>query len=109
MSTPYIFINQTKLRIRLSTFLDLTDASSALIYYLKPSGIQGSWVATFETPRIGGVVFYDIVKAIPPAEEQINETGTWYFWVDISYIDGREAPTTAERVIVYPRGTVVEN
>lgn len=88
MNYNNVFKNQTKLDIILTTKLDLTDASTVLIKYKKPSGILGSWVATIDD-IIEGVIKYTVMSST-----DINETGYWVIWAhvtfnDLTYIAGK--------------------
>ena len=110
--TEYIFLNQTKLRIILVLYdresgsaVDLTDATTVQIAYIKPSGITGVWTATVLDP-ISGTIYHDVVTAVPPAEEEINELGSWKMWARVTFSDGRELPSLAIKVKVIPEGTV---
>ena len=90
-----IYKNQTALRIELDTNIDLSDASSALIKYKKPSGTTGSFTATIT----GEKVYYDIVSS-----SDLDEDGTWTFWSYVTFTSGTVAPGEAVSVKVYNEG-----
>lgn len=65
-----VFISQD-IRIRRKVMRDLSGVSNPRIYYKKPDGTIGFWVATVD----GRDMYYDLPAAA-------NTTaGLWHFWV----------------------------
>lgn len=83
-----VYKNQTKLLIRLRTFVNITGYQSVKIRYRKPSGATGE----FSSPA--QVTVEDAVNGIISHMIQIgelNESGQWTFWAFIIFSDGRWA------------------
>ena len=96
-----IFKDQTSLRIRLTTSVDITSASVLRVKYRKPSGTLSYFTATEEI-ALTGVIYYDF------ATDDLDESGVWTFWAFVTFSDGRSADGEAINVQVYEPGTVVE-
>ena len=96
MST--IFVNQSKLRLQLTTGVDITDATSLLIKYKKPDGTAGSWTATSSDDDTG-VIYYDFTDG------ELSASGVWTFWAYITFSDGRVAPGEKLTIRVKTEGT----
>lgn len=94
-----IFKNQTSLRIRLTTNVDITGATSLNIKYKKPSGDVGSWTAISEDSLLG-IIYYDVQSG------DINESGNWYIWAYVTFSDSRSAPGESVKVEVYEEGEI---
>jgi len=93
-----IYKGQTALTIELTVGVDITNAT-ALVKYKKPSKITGSWTATI-TDTINGVIKYDISNA-----DDIDESGNWTFWADITFATGKWVPGEPIQVYIYKPGT----
>lgn len=92
-----IYLNQSSLRIQLTTLVDITGATETLIKYKKPSGTTGEWTATVEA--VGdGIIYYDLTG------DELDEIGTWTFWAYVTFADTREAPGEPVKIIVYSEG-----
>ncbi|MBA7588219.1 hypothetical protein ES708_30271 [subsurface metagenome] len=55
-----IYVGQTALKFIANTSVDLTTVTAQLIKYIKPGGIEGSWIAVKETPYADGLISYTI-------------------------------------------------
>lgn len=76
-----IFKGQTRLTIKLYCQAAIPNVDTALIKYLKPTGIAGSFPATVEDAD-AGIISYDVADA-----NDIDEFGTWKFWPHITFTD----------------------
>ena len=92
-----IYVHQTALTIKLTVGVDITGATP-VVKYQKPSGATGEWSATI-VDAANGVIKYDI-----SSPSDINETGTWVFWADITFASGEWAPGEATEMYVYSPG-----
>ena len=92
-----IFRNQTSLRVKLTTNVDITGATALKIKYRKPSGDTGEWTATSEDNSTG-IIYYDIQAG------DINESGNWVMWAYVTFSDSRSAPGEIVKVKVYEEG-----
>jgi len=93
-----IFVNQSKLRIQLTTNVDIAGATSLLIKYKKPSGTAGQFVAT-SSDDTNGVIYYDLTN------EELDTPGQWMFWAYVTFSDGRVAPGEVSTIVVLTEGT----
>lgn len=96
-----IFKDQSSLRIRLTTGVDITAAGALRVQYRKPGGTLSYFTATSEDDSTG-VIYYDF------AADDLDESGVWTFWAFVTFSDGRSAAGEAINVQVYEPGTVVE-
>ena len=92
-----IFINQSKLRLQLTTGVDITGATSLLIKYKDPDGTEGSFTAT-SSDDDNGVIYYDFTDG------ELDTRGVWTFWAYITFSDGRVAPGEVSTIKVYNEG-----
>lgn len=93
-----IYKNQTALRIRLKTGIDLTDATTVYIKYIKPeTQTAGQWTAVIDGDASAGIIYFDITLTT-----QIDEEGVWKWWSYVVFNDGREAPGEMVEERVYP-------
>jgi len=90
-----IYKNQTELRLKLTTNVDISGASVKKIKYKKPSGAIGYWDANAAT-TLTGVLYYDVA-----ASNVINEAGTWRLWAYVTFSTGDSAPGEGVSVKVY--------
>jgi len=93
-----IFVNQSKLRIQLTTNVDITEATSLLIKYEKPDGTTGSWVAN-SSDDTNGVIYYDLTDG------ELSTNGNWTFWAYVTFSDGRSAPGEKSIIFIKTEGT----
>lgn len=93
----YIYVNQTALRLQLNTSIDLSDATSAVIKYIKPDGTTGSWTATISS-AVQGIIVYDIQS------NDLSQEGDYTIWAYITFTSGKTAPGRAQHIYVYPEG-----
>jgi len=92
-----IYLNQSSLRIQLTTNVDITGATVTQIKYKKPSDATGSWTAQVEA--VGdGIIYYDLTGT------ELDETGTWVLWAYVTFADARSAPGEPVNVIVHTEG-----
>lgn len=94
-----IYLNQTSLKIRLTTSVDITDARSLKIKYKKPSSQNGELDAT-EEDATTGVIYYEIKEG----STFFNEVGNWVFWAHVTFSDGRFAAGEPAIIRVYNEG-----
>jgi hypothetical protein len=95
-----VYVNQDSLRIRLTTSVDITGATSLQIRYKKPSGSTSQVTATSEDDA-DGIIYYDL----PQGSTLLDEAGDWLFWAYVTFSDNRSAPGEPARVHVYEAGT----
>ena len=90
-----IYNGQSSLRIKLTTGVDITGATTKQIKYKKPGGTTGAWDTTVESATTG-VIYYDI------QDGDIDESGYWTFWAYIVFSDGRDAvgESVSERIYI---------
>jgi len=93
-----IYVNQSALRLQLNTTIDLTLATSIRLKYLKPSSTVAVSVVAGVLDAVKGIVIYDF------HEGELNEAGNWTFWVDVTFSDGRNAPSIPVKIRVWPEG-----
>ena len=94
-----IYVNQSALRIQLNTTVDLTQAASVKIKYVKPNS-----TVIYENPAgildtVKGIVIYDFHQG------ELDTAGNWTFWVDVLFNDGRNAPSSPVKIKVWEEGT----
>lgn len=92
-----IYLNQSSLRIILTTGVNISGASVRQIKYKKPSGTTGNWTAT-ELDSGAGSIYYDLTGT------ELDELGTWTLWAYVMFSDGRSAPGEPVSVIVHTEG-----
>jgi len=78
-----IYKNQ-EVTIGVETGQNISGATCKL-KYKKPSGATGEWSAVI-TDASTGSIEYETLTA------DLDETGTWTFWADITFDDGAWAP-----------------
>lgn len=91
-----IYKNQSRLTLKLSTGVNIATATALKINYRKPSGTTGELVGILDGTE---TIKYD---AADPSF--LNESGEWTFWSFVTFADGRSAPGTPVRVLVYDPG-----
>ena len=82
-----IYTNQTSLKIRLTTGVDIDGALTKEIRYIKPDGTTGAKDAEPEDVATG-IIFYNFVKA---DSELLDQVGRWKFYAYIEFSDQRVA------------------
>lgn len=92
-----IYLNQSSLRILLTTEVDITGASVTQIKYKKPDETIGSWAAVVDDVGAGSI-YYDLTGV------ELDQAGTWTFWAFITFADGRSAPGEPVKITVYTEG-----
>lgn len=93
-----IFINQTKLVIRLDLSASITGYDACVIKYTKPNGVKGEFVASVENEEAG------IISYIVQSENDIDQSGQWVFWGYVTFLDGKAIAGESTRVIVFRQG-----
>jgi len=87
-----IFKNQTYLRIKLTTSVDITGALDLRIYYRKPISKEIGYVTAASLDNAEGILFFDILPGDSDlASEFLDEVGKWKFWAYVEFSDGRVA------------------
>lgn len=81
-----IFVDQTYLRIVLTTNVDITGAQETRIYYRKPNGTVSYLAAAIDDPT-EGVIYHDLDSD----STLLDARGAWKFWSWVKFADGREA------------------
>lgn len=96
-----VYKNQTKLLLRLETYVNITGCQAAKIRYRKPSGTTGEFSfpsqVTIENAETG------ILSHMFQIGE-LNESGQWTFWAFIIFSDGRWAAGEPDFIHVYDEG-----
>jgi hypothetical protein len=92
-----IYKDQTYLRIKITTGVDISSAQETKIYYADPSNDIGSVTAIVDDETTG-VVYYDL---LPDTGIELNQIGEWKFWAFIKFWDGRIARGESFSVIIY--------
>jgi len=92
-----IFKGQSALRIKVKTFIDLEEISSAVIKFRKPNGTGGELSAAVgDAAR--GVIFHECI------EGELNASGWWAFWAFVTFGDGRTAAGETAKVFIWNEG-----
>jgi hypothetical protein len=81
-----VFVDQTSLRIILTTGVVIADARTTEIHYRKPGGEIGILDAEIQDP-VTGIIFHDLDSD----STLLDERGAWKFWAYIVFSDGRKA------------------
>jgi hypothetical protein len=92
-----VYLNQSSLRIHLTTNVDITGASVTQIKYKKPSDTTGNWTATVDDATVGSM-YYDLTGT------ELDEVGTWILWAYVTFSDARSAPGEPVNMIVHTEG-----
>lgn len=92
-----IYVNQTALRIQLTTDVNVNDAA-VKIKFFKPDGTPGEFVASILNP-IKGIIYYDVTT------NDIDQAGDWIFWAHITFNDNTFAAGTPTTIRVYEEGS----
>ena len=82
-----IYVGQTALIFRDSTGIDLSNADTMEIKYIKPDNTDGSWDAEIYGAAIDGVIQYTIESA-----DDLDQAGEWVRWAYITFTNGNIAP-----------------
>ena len=95
-----IYTGQSELTINLDTKVDLTNANTAIINYIKPNKVKGSWSAII-TDTTNGIITYEI-----QSPDTIDIAGFWVFYAEINYNNGGVAYGNSVRLYVGEKGTM---
>jgi hypothetical protein len=91
-----IYKDQTALKLRLNTGIDLTTGVSTIeIKYIKPGDPVDTWTAGEED------TYYAVYSA---TAGEIDTKGDWKFWAYITFTDSTVAPGEPVIVRVYDEG-----
>lgn len=92
-----VYVNQTKLTIKLDTGVDCSSATETLMGYRKPDGTTGYWTSTVDTDDT------TLVYAIQSTDD-IDTSGTWTFWTKVTFSDTNVAYGEPAQEIIYSEG-----
>jgi len=94
-----IYLNQSSLRIQLTTNVDITGATAQVIKYKKPDTdeTEGEWTALIEADG-DGIIYYDLTGT------ELDVAGTWTLWAFVTFSDARTAPGEPVKVTVHTEG-----
>jgi hypothetical protein len=94
-----VYVNQTSLRLKLTTSVDITDTPTLQIKYIKPDGVTtGTWTAT-AWDETNGIIYHDF------STDELDTAGRWIVWAYVVFDDGRAAPGEPYKFRVYEEGT----
>ena len=94
-----VYKGKTKLRIQIDTKCDLTGWIDACLCAKKPDGTFTAFNACVKDVE-KGLLFHDV-----QTEDEIDQSGWWYFWPEIVFDDDRNCAGRAVKVFVYEAGT----
>ena len=94
-----IYQHQDKLQITIPTGIDLTNATTYIIY-TTPAGTVGTWSGTIESPAADGTIYYDIAGTY-----DLFEYGLWKFYSVVEDSAGKRAPGEPFTERIYEEGT----
>jgi hypothetical protein len=92
-----IFLNQTKLTIRLNVEDDMAGVASAKIKYRKPNGATGDFVAVIDSPS--REIYYNV-----NATTDLDIEGRWFFWAFLTYSDGKTLAGEVDAIKILMQG-----
>jgi hypothetical protein len=81
-----VFVDQTCLRIILTTSVNITAARTLQIHYRKPDGELGELDASVQD-YVDGTIYHDLDSD----STLLDEKGAWKFWAYVVFSDGRAA------------------
>jgi len=81
-----IFVDQTSLRIILTTNVVISTPNVVEIHYRKPDGTLGELEAIIQDP-VNGVIYHDLDSD----STLLDQRGAWKFWSYVEFSDGRKA------------------
>ena len=90
---------QDKLTLKLITGIDLTNATTYIIY-TTPSGTVGTWNGTIEAPAANGTFNYTVEGTY-----DLYESGNWQFYAVVVDTAGKRAPGEPFTEFIYEEGT----
>lgn len=99
-----IYVNQTNIKLRVTTGTDLTLAASSLIHYRKPNKLTSG---TFTGTIIGGTD--GIIEYNVSSPSDLDMVGTWQVAVEITFNDGRVSYGNYDSFDVLPMWGEVED
>ena len=93
-----IYKNKTKLRILIDTKCNLSGYDEVYIAARKPDGVTVSFPAVVKDEE-NGLISYDVQSA-----DDIDVSGWWTFWPEVTFDDDSTACGRAVKVFVYESG-----
>ena len=93
-----IYKNETKLRLLVDTKCDLSGYEDVTLCLRKPDDSVVSFAAVVKDVE-KGVVFYDVQSV-----DDFDQSGWWWFWVEVVFDDDRTACSEAVEKFVYEPG-----
>lgn len=81
-----IFVDQTNLRIILTTGVPISNPRTVEIHYRKPDGTIGTLDATVQNAATG-IIYHDLDSD----STLLDQRGPWKFWSYVVFSDGRQA------------------
>lgn len=93
-----LHIGQTRLRISLTCGTNLSTATTVLIKYKKPNGVQGYWTAVISNATTG-IIYYDVANTT-----DLDMEGAWTLWSHVTFDDGDVAAGDPVKMAVYTEG-----
>ena len=99
MAEDRIFVNQDALQFYIDAEMDISTATKVELKYRKPGGTEGVVTGSLDSTQY---VKYDMVQGA----SFLDTSGWWYFWVYITFADGRKAPGIPFKRFVYEEGTL---
>lgn len=94
-----VYSGQSSLRITLKVSQDLSTVSSALIKFRKPNGQEGSFPGSLDAANES--IYYDVQTT-----DELDRTGTWNFWAELTYNDGRIGIGEPDSYEIFKEGTL---
>jgi hypothetical protein len=94
-----IYVNQSELRLQLNTTIDLTQAALIKIKYIKPGSTVVNEVVAGVFDVAKGIIIYDFHNG------ELDTVGNWTFWADVTFSDGRNAPSEPVKLRIWVEGT----
>lgn len=93
-----IHVGQTALDITRTLGVDITGATETLLKFIKPSLVEGQWIATVDDALTGQITFS------PTLITDLNEYGNWRVWGKITFSDGTIAESDTTTMFVHKAG-----
>jgi len=92
-----IYKNQSSLTLKVLTYIELSGADTCILKYRKPDGTEDRFPLTIED-ELEGILRYNVQNG------DLDESGWWSFWANITFIDGRTSAGDPERVFINEEG-----
>ena len=95
-----IFEGQTNIDIEITSFVDLTDAASTVVYFKSPSNKEYTLSGTVTDVAKGKVE-----ASLPATTDIFGKAGNWAIWLQVLFNDGRTGIGETTKIRVKPVGT----